>query len=492
MNRTISGAVAAACFAVCVSAAAGDPAGQGSSRFPGADAWGEARVTPDRMPAADFVVAPGGTEITFFSYSRAYYVYDLTLGRVVREVPCPDESVHDASYSPDGKLLATAEWTTGLKLRDARTGRVLETLTPDGDLGVFYATFLPDGKLAAYCWRAQAGQGSPMREQLAVWDVMTKRRLGWPVTERVEAGGEIIRPRFLGPGRQLLSLKTKTERGYVVSRSATLTDPSTNKASPTVALDMDDDFVFDASPDGRTLLVFNLNRPPRLVDVETGKTTQVLVGHTQYVTCGAFSPDGKLVATASGTTRRTNLAPQAAPPKQAPTGIILWDVATGRSVATLRDTTVALDFSRIGFSPDGKFVVALTKPEEPGGRERKGGQMVLWGKLPALAVGAGPPRAAGGEDPFVLSDRLDRFVQDLAASDRTPDQKVEAVFLAVLGRFPTQDERARAVAAVRKSPADAAGWKKLMGALTGTREYREHVEALQDRLGDAKPEAPRP
>jgi WD40 repeat protein len=438
------------------------------------------------MPAADFVVAPGGTEITFFGYSRAYYVYDLTLGRVVREVACPDESVHDASYSPDGKVLATAEWTTGLKLREAKTGRVVETLTPDGNLGVFYATFLPEGKLAAYCWRAQTGQASAMREQLALWDVTTMRRLGWPLTERVESGGEMIRRRFIGPGRQLLSLETKTERGYVVSRSATLTDPATNKTSPKIALDLDDDFVFDASPDGRTLLVFNINRPPRLVDVETGKTTQVLVGHKQYVTCGAFSPDGKLAVTASGTTRHTNLAPQVAPPKEAPTEIILWDVATGRAAATLRDTAQVHDYSRIGFSPDGKFVVALTKPEEPGGSQRKGGQMILWGKLPALSAGTGQPRAAGSEEPFALSDRLDRFVQDLAASDRTPDQKVEAAFLAVLGRFPTADEKGRALASLRKSPADPAGWKRLAEALAGTREFREHVEGLQKRLDDGR------
>jgi hypothetical protein len=489
MSRTISRAAAAAWLAVCVSAAAGGPAGQDTSRSPEADAWGEVRVTPDRMPAADFVVASGGTEITFFGYSRAYWAYDLTLGRVVRQVACPDESVHDACYSPDGKLLATAEWTAGLKLRDARTGRALTTLKPDGGLGAFYAKFLPDGKLAAYCWRAQAGQGSPMKEQLALWDVTAQRLLGWPVTERVEASGEIIRPRFLGAGRQLLSLKTKRERGYVVARSATLTDPADNKTSRTVALDMDDDFVFDGSPDGRTLLVSNLNRPPRLVSVETGKTVQVLVGHRQYVTCGAFSPDGKLAATASGTTRPTRLAPPVAPPKEAPTEIILWDVATGRSVATLRDK-VAQDYSRIRFSPDGKFVVALTKPEKPGGSERKGGQMILWGKVPPMA--AGGARARVGEEPFVLSDRLDRFVEELVGIDRTPEQKAEALFLAALGRFPTPDERARAVAAVRKSPADAAAWKKLLGALTETREYREHVEALQHRLGEAKREAPRP
>ena len=163
---------------------------------------------------------------------------------------------------------------------------------------------------------------------------------GWPAVERREADGEMIRRRFPGAGRHLLSIETKTANGYVVDRSATLTDPAANKGSAKVALDMDDDFVFDVSPDGKTLLVFNLNRPPRLVDAATGKTTRMLIGHKNYVSCGAFSPDGRRVATASGTTRRSHWIPKTTPPAGTPTEIILWDAATGKRVAALRDRTV--------------------------------------------------------------------------------------------------------------------------------------------------------
>src|SRR5260370_156564 len=187
----------------------------------------------------------------------------------------------------------------------------------------------------------------------------------------------MTRRRYVGPGRYLLSVETTPKRGYVVSRSVSLTDAATNKTSEPVALDMDDDRVLDASPDGKALLVFNLNRPPRLVDAATGKTGQLLVGHRQYVTCGAFSPDGKLIVTASGTTRPTNLAPKVVPPAEAPTEVMLWDAATGQAIATLRDTSKVHDFHKVGFSPDGRFVVALTRPEEPGRQERKSGEMIL-------------------------------------------------------------------------------------------------------------------
>ena len=353
------------------------------NKEPGHEVWGEVRVTADRAPAAEFAISPNGTQIAFFGYHRGYKLYDVATGKVTLEVPS-DVSIHDLTYSPDGKSLATAEWFSGVKLRDPKTGTVLETLKPKGDLGAFSATYLRDGKLAAHCWRS-GGAGKPMREQLAVWDPTGKELIGWPVTEHSEANGEMIRRRFAGPGRHLLSIETKTKDGYVVARSATVTDPATNKVSATVKLDSDDDFVFDASPDGRSLLVFSLNRPPRLVDVGTGQTSHLLRGHRQYASCGAFSPDGKLIATASGTTRRTNLAPGSTPPAGTPTEIVLWDAATGQKVAVYRDPATIHDFTKIAFSPDGKFIVALGAPEQAGAKERKGGRMVLWGKLPAPA-----------------------------------------------------------------------------------------------------------
>ncbi len=367
---------------------------------PGAEAWGEVRVTADRVPATAFAIAPGGAEIAFFGYSKGYYVYDVAAGRMGLEVP-NDGSIKDLAYSPDGKVLATAEWTAGIKLRDPKTGRVLDTLTAASGLGASAVAYLRDGKLAAYCWGAPGGHGSLMREQLAVWDPAGKTRLGWPATERVEAEGGMIRRRFVGPGGHLLSADTRRQDGYVVAQSVTLTDPATNKTTPAGPLSMDD-YVLDAGPDGRTLLVFHPNRPPRLVDVATGQTTRMFIGgHRKYVACGAFSPDGKLVATASGSVLQTNVLSGNFPPGDTPTEIVLWDVATGRKVAVARGPTPDHDFTRIAFSPDGKYVAAAGAAEvRPSGGLWKGGRMVLWGKFPppaAVAVIPDDPRALRAE-----------------------------------------------------------------------------------------------
>jgi WD40 repeat protein len=315
----------------CLTAAAA-PNLKGDPRFPGAEAFGEVRLSDERMPAADLTIAPGGAEIIFFGYNRAYYLYDVASARVVREVP-NDVSFHDITFSPDGKVLAAAEWWAGVKLRDPKSGEVRDTLKPEAELGAFCATFLPSGKLAAYCWKSQAGAGSAMKEQLAVWDPGAKQRIGWDVTERTEANGQMIRRWFVGPGRHLLSMETRHEKGAIVARSLTLTDPATNKESKAVELDPDD-FVCDTSPDGGTLIVSSRKSDPRLVEVATGKVTQRLTGgHKQMVTCGAFSPDGKRVATASGSRTRSNPSHFAPIKADTPTEIILWDPSTGKKVA---------------------------------------------------------------------------------------------------------------------------------------------------------------
>ncbi|MBN9521693.1 DUF1566 domain-containing protein [bacterium] len=380
-RRTLLPAAAAAALSVAVALADTPP----PPPAPGAAGWGEVRVSQDRMPAAEFAFSPTGTELAFFGYNRAYHLYDVATGRVTREVPT-DVSVHNVSYSPDGKVLATAEWFAGARLRDPATGAVRNTLTPDSGLGVFAVAFQPDGRLAAHCWRADGGAGGTMREQLAVWELATRKQAGGPATARVEANGEMIRRRFAG--RFLLSVETRSLNGYVVARAAGVTDPAGDRPPTRAPLDLDDDQVFDVSPDGKSLLVFNINRPPRLVDAATGRTTRLLIGHRQYVTAGAFSPDGKLVVTAAGTTRRTNLAPAVPPPAGAPTDLIIWEAETGRKVAAFQDPARAYDYASVRFSPDGRFVAAVTRPEEPKGKERKGGVLVVWGKLPA-AGGAG-------------------------------------------------------------------------------------------------------
>jgi len=91
------------------------------------------------------------------------------------------------------------------------------------------------------------------------------------------------------------------------------------------------------SPDGKVLASASEDKTIRLWDSQTGKAINVLQGHTGAVTSVAFSPDGKVLASAS----RDN-------------SIRLWDSQTGKAINVLMGHTSSV--TSVAFSPDGKVL----------------------------------------------------------------------------------------------------------------------------------------
>src|SRR5260370_36033696 len=99
------------------------------------------------------------------------------------------------------------------------------------------------------------------------------------------------------------------------------------------------------SPDGWLLISGCLDRSVRLWDILTGKEVLSLPGQRHAVAAVAFSPCGRLVATAGGALRHPY------PVEDSPK-IRIWDVRTGRQVAEFQghDSHV----TSLAFSPDGE------------------------------------------------------------------------------------------------------------------------------------------
>ncbi|WP_394432030.1 nSTAND1 domain-containing NTPase [Streptomyces sp. SGAir0957] len=287
-------------------------------------------------------------------------------------------AVYLTSFSPDGKLLATASYDRTVRLwnvadptRPKPVGKPLTGHTS----WVSTAVFSPDGTTLA-----SASEDGTIR----LWDVRDPSRprpLGAPVAGH---GGAIYLLAFSPDGRTLASAdEDHTVRLWNVEEPrrprplATLTGHTA--AVRSVAF----------SPDGRTLAAGGDDGTIRLWDTDDPGRARplapVLTGHTDTVHSVAFSPDGRTLAS-GGTDRTVRLwsvvdprrAKSLGPPVTGHTGPI-WSVAFNPAGTMLAvgsaDSTASLwnvsDPSRpsqvgeplaggsgemyaLGFSPDGK------------------------------------------------------------------------------------------------------------------------------------------
>jgi WD40 repeat protein len=193
------------------------------------------------------------------------------------------DSIRGVAFSPDGKMLASVS-SDGIRLWEAVTGQQMRLL--GGQMvGASAIAFSPDGTMLA--------TGSYDRV-VRLWDIM---------------GGKEIR-QMHGHQDGIHSIRF--------------------------------------SPDGKSLASAGGDGVVRLWDVASGKELPSFVGHEdqinprptniRQVLCVAFSPDGKVLASACLQDKR----------------ILLWEVSTGQ-VRSLPDQDRAV---AVAFSPDGKTLAS--------------------------------------------------------------------------------------------------------------------------------------
>jgi len=202
-------------------------------------------------------------------------IWNSTTGARLRTLQA-GAPVSVARFSPDGAIVATGDAGGGVRLWRASDGKPLGAGKQQGN--VTDALFARDGRTVATAGLAGVSE----------WSVPSGRRI-----RVLRSPGGASRVAF-SPDGSLVA-------GAGHDGAARIWDAVGGKARGVYRVSKVSKVLTDVvfSPDGRLLLVTGLQ--VQTWDVRTGARAHALVGHTGPVSRGAFSPDGRWIATTGAT-----------------------------------------------------------------------------------------------------------------------------------------------------------------------------------------------
>jgi WD40 repeat protein len=310
--------------------------------------------------AASF--SPDGRYLATSGEDGPIRLWEPRTGKLIRRFQGPNQRVYSVAFSPDSKRLAsTAGWPAlSLHIWNVETGAEVHGLDCGGLSTPWAVAWSPDGKLLA----SAHGHGPAT---VALWDPSTGRQ----VRRFRPADSEALSVVFTRDSKRLVSGGS--------DGSVQLWDAETGKEIRLVGRAQGWAFQVALSPDGKIVAAAGNDMAVRLWELETGKEIRRLprrpAPHFPGITGGvAFSRDGKKLVTGGmdRTVRVWDLAtatpvlaieggvpPLALAPDDATLAMTgrdhalrLWDVASGKEIPTPdgpRDAITAL-----AVSPDGK------------------------------------------------------------------------------------------------------------------------------------------
>jgi len=268
----------------------------------------------------DVVFSPDGKLLATASWDHTAKIWDAVSGNLLTTLSGHNKNVNAVALSPDSTHLATASEDGTVNIWDARADRRLPLWSVEHDGEATVVAFSPDGKLLATAGKDQ---------KVKFWDTLSASELftlsvkgRWIVSLAFSSDGQRIAIASVDP-------PSSTELWDISSRGRLFNLPGQINA---VAF----------SPDGKLLATAGRDKTAKIWDATTGQNLRTLAGHIDQVRDIAFSPDGTRLVTASAD--RTAR---------------VWDAATGQLLFTLAGHTDWIN--GIAFSPDGARLATASR-----------------------------------------------------------------------------------------------------------------------------------
>ncbi len=224
--------------------------------------------------------------------------------------------VKSVRFSPDGKMIASASSDKTVKLWNSK-GVLLKTLIGHTNR-VHSVSFSPDGQTLA-----SASEDNTVR----LWSTKDGRLLKTLTGHTYWVVGVNF-----SPNGQLIASASADNTVKLWKRNGTLHKTWEAHTEPVSSVTF--------SPDGRTIATASADNSVKLWSLD-GKLLKTFKGHDNAVLSVSFSPDGKKIATASEDKT-----------------VKLWDTTTGELIDTFRGHQNSV--FDVSFSPDGKTIATAS------------------------------------------------------------------------------------------------------------------------------------
>ncbi len=353
------------------------------------------------------------------------FIWDLAGGAPVFHLGGHTGVVQSVAFSPDGRLLASADDYGMVKIWNAAQGKEVLTLEEShGD--VLCVAFSPDGRrLAAACldrmirvWDASLWNmegTSVAKPQFALQQFALQHKSGVrslafsPDSRRLAAGcldhsvhiwdvtAQTESLTLLGHGDSVMSVAFSPDGWRLASASMDQTVKIWDATNDRKAFPLRDHKEYHAalsgiafSPDGRWLAGAGQDRVVRVWDAASGGLAQTLQGPADIVNSVALSPDGRWLACGS----MDRIAR-------------IWDRASGRLAHTFEGFKFSVN--GVAFAPNNRWFACAS------GEWKNNGAVQVWDLATNKEVLSMPARGDPGEHPGFFSVAFSRDSRWLAA-----------------------------------------------------------------------------